>query len=169
MWDQNLSRNITDKGTTMTDVKVERKGGGMPKWAFFMPYWSKIDGEPFLTRFIFAFTPYGGAHITRIHKADDQRKWPHDHSATFLSIRLLGGYEEDVYTDPADLTGKRHRVHKWLSASKLRYGEAHSITSVKPWTVTLLLLGKRRQKSNYWTPEGKQPLGMKMDDDPDEW
>ena len=52
---------------------------------------------------------------------------------------------------------------------------AHSITAVKPFTVTLLLLGRRRQKSDYWTPEGMQPLGMAMDrDDPrkgdeDEW
>ena len=165
--------------TITTEPTVERKGGGMPKWAFLRPYWSRIGGEPFLTRFIFFFTPYGGAHITRIHAADDQRKWPHDHSATFVSIKLAGGYEEDVYDDPDDLASRRHRVHRWLTGSRLRYTEAHSITAVKPFTVTLLLLGRRRNKSHYWTPDGKRPLGMKMDletnpsfgvdDDPDEW
>lgn len=161
--------------TTAAEPKMTRSGGGMRKWMFFAPYHSDVNGQRFLTRFVFFFTPFAGAHITRIHSADDQRKWPHDHSATFLSIRLLGGYDEWVYTDPADLTKREFRSHHWGSASRLRHGEAHSITAVDPWTVTLLLLGRRRQASNYWTDRGKETLGMTMDrDDPrkgdeDEW
>jgi hypothetical protein len=163
------------ESTTGSKATVERSYGGMRKWMFLTPYHSDVNGKRFLTRFVFFFTPFAGAHITRIHMADDQRKWPHDHSASFLSIRLLGWYDENVYTDPGDLTKKQFRVHKWLSASRLRYDEAHSITAVAPYTVTLLLLGRRRNKSSYWTDEGKQPLGMAMDkDDPrkgdaDEW
>jgi hypothetical protein len=166
---------IMNTEKTATEAKVERSGGGMRKWMFFAPYHSDVNGQRFLTRFVFFFTPFAGAHITRIHSADDQRKWPHDHSATFLSIRLLGGYDEWVYTDPADLTKREFRSHHWGSASRLRHGEAHSITAVDPWTVTLLLLGRRRQASNYWTDRGKETLGMTMDkDDPrkgdaDEW
>jgi hypothetical protein len=156
---------------TNTEVKVERKGGGMPKWAFMKPYHSDIDGKRFLTRFIFFFTPYAGAHITRIHMADDQRKWPHDHSASFVSIKLAGGYEEDVYSNPSDLTSKRHRKHRWLSWHVTPWKAAHSITSVKPYTVTLLLLGRRRNHSSYWTDQGKVSLGMTLDldNDPAEW
>lgn len=155
--------------TTAAEPKMTRSGGGMRRWMFFTPYHSDVNGQRFLTRFVFFFTPFAGAHITRIHSADDQRKWPHDHSASFLSIRLLGWYDEYVYTDPGNLSRREFRVHRWLSASRLRHGEAHSITDVAPYTVTLLLLGRRRNKSSYWTDQGKQPLGMTMDDDPDEW
>jgi hypothetical protein len=173
--DKIMAARTAAKATARDTVKVERSGGGMRKWMFFTPYHSDVNGQRFLTRFVFFFTPYAGAHITRIHGADDQRKWPHDHSATFCSIRLLGSYEEDVYTDPGNLSQWEHRKHRWGSASRLRWDEAHSITRVSPFTVTLLLLGRRRNQSHYWTDQGKQPLGMAMDrDDPrkgdeDEW
>lgn len=157
-----------DEGTTVT-----RSHGGMPNWAFLglrfddrkvridWPYWSNVNGRRFLTRFMILRTPWISADVTRIHGADDQRKWPHDHSRSFYSIRLLGGYDEDVWDDPDDLTSKRHRRHRWLSGSLLRWTEAHSITRVDPLTVTLLFLGPKRQKSTYWTPEGKTDLGMR--------
>ena len=158
---------MTDTLTSPVTPKVERTKGGMRKWMFLEPYRSKIDGRPFLDRFVFFFTPYGGMHITWIRQPDNQREFPHDHSATFLSWRLLGGYSEDVFTDPADLGKREHRVHRWLSATRLRASEAHSITRISRWgTVTLLFLGKRRQPSNYWTPEGKQSLHMTMDELP---
>ena len=160
-------KTSTENYAAIAEPKVERSGGGMPKWAFLKPYHSDINGRRFLTRFIFFFTPFGGAHITRIHMADDQRAWPHDHSASFISIRLLGGYDENVYTNPDDLAQQEFRVHRWLSASRLRYTEAHSITDVKPLTVTLLLLGRRRNHSCYWTDQGKQSLGMTLDRDHD--
>ena len=137
--------------------------GALGRPRFFFPYTSDINGKRFLTRFIILFTRWGGCHITRISMADDQRAWPHDHSATFLSFRLIGSYEEDVYTDPGDLTKVEHRTHRWLSATRLRHTEAHSITTVSRPLVTVLFLGRRRQTSKYWTPDGPQPLGMTMD------
>jgi hypothetical protein len=148
----------------MTDVTVERKFGGMPKWAFFTPWWSRVNGKPFLSRFIVFITPWAGMHITWIRAADNQREFPHDHSRTFLSFKLLGGYEEDVYTDPADLTAVTRRAHGWLSAHVMSLHHAHSITRVRPFTVTVLLLGPRRQPSNYWTPDGKKTTGFKIDE-----
>lgn len=146
--------------------KVERSGGGMPKYAFFRPYWSRINDRPFMARFIFFFTPLAGCHITWIRQADNQREWPHDHSATFISFRLLGSYEEDVFTDPSDLGKIEHRRHRWLSATRLRHTEAHSITKISRFPlVTVLFLGRRRQKSSYWTPGGKLLTGMKMDEE----
>ena len=136
----------------------------MPRYAFLMPYWSHIDDKPFLTRFIIFFTPYGGCHITWIRQADSQREWPHDHSATFASLKLVGGYEEDVFTEPADLGIREHRRHCWLSCHVMKHTEAHSITKISRFTVTLLFLGRRRQKSSYWTPDGLQSIGLKMDE-----
>ena len=155
--------------------KVVRKHGGMPKWAvlgmnvadgklnLYLPYTSEIDGKRFLTRFIFVFTKWGGCHITRVSMADNQREWPHDHSATFWSLKF-GWYAEDVYSgDPANPV-KRHVRHRRFGIHRLRYTEAHSITEVSPHLVTILFLGRRRQKSNYWTSQGKKGLGMKMDE-----
>lgn len=144
--------------------KVVRKDGGMQRFMFMKRYWSEIDGRRFLTRFVFFFTPWAGCHITRIHMADDQRAWPHDHSATFWSWKF-GWYAEDVYPDPADLTKVRHVRHSRFGIHRLLHSEAHSITHVSPRLFTVLFLGPRRQNSNYWTPEGKQGLGMKMDEE----
>lgn len=142
---------------------VKRSKGGMRRWMFLTPYWSEIDGQRFLTRFVFFFTPWAGCHITRIHMADNQREWPHDHSATFWSWKL-GSYDEDVYSDPDDLASKRHVQHRRFGIHKLRHDEAHSITRVSPKLVTILFLSRRRHGSAYWTPSGKQSLGMKMDE-----
>lgn len=153
----------------MTGVtpKVERKFGGMPKYAFLTPYWSDIDGKRFLSRFIVFLTPLGGFHITRIHMPDNQREYPHDHSRWFASFKVFGGYEEDVYTDPADLIAKYHRKHRWLSVHVTPMSRAHSITKISPFLITALIVGPRRQPSNYWTPDGKVSIGFKVDQD--EW
>ena len=145
--------------------KVERRKGGMRQYMFLSPYWSHINDKPFLTRFVFFFTPYGGCHLTWIRQPDNQREYPHDHSATFVSVKLLGGYEEDVFSNPEDLSEVRHRKHRWLSAHVMKRAEAHSITKISRFgTVTLLFLGRRRGKSNYWTPAGMQSIGLKMDE-----
>lgn len=141
--------------------EVERKNGSMPDRAFFRSYWTRINGKLFLWRFIVWFTRDSGCTVNWIRQPDDQRKHPHDHSASFLSVRLLGGYEEDVFTDPSDLSVREHRVHPWLSGSVLKYTEAHSITKISRFPlVTLLITWKRRQESSYWTPEGKILTGV---------
>lgn len=153
----------------------ERTHGGMPNWAIlgvgidtagkvrlYWPYRSKIDGQPFLTRFIVVRNPWFSMDITRIGMADDQREYPHDHSRTFRSWKF-GWYEEDVYYDKNDLTNKRHKRHGRFSLHRLRYTQAHSITKVSPKLVTVLFLGRQRQTSNYWTPDGLQSIGMAVD------
>jgi hypothetical protein len=156
-------------------AEVKRKHGGMPDWALlgvgrdaegklrlYWPYTSEINGERFLTRFIVLRTPYGSCDITRISMADDQREFPHDHSRTFWSWKL-GWYAEDVYTDQADLSAMQHKRHRRLGIHRLRHTEAHSITSVSPRLVTVLVSGRQRQTSNYWTPTGLQTIGMAVD------
>lgn len=166
------------QATAQVTHKVERTHGGMPNWAFlgigrdaagktrlYWPYRSEIDGQPFLTRFIVIRTPWSGIEVTRIAMADDAREYPHDHSRTFRSLKF-GWYSEWVYRNREDLTDREHRVHRRLSLHTLRYTEAHSITEVSPRLVTILFLGRQRQKSNYWTPAGLQTTGMAADQDP---
>lgn len=162
---------------TSVTSKVERKAGGMPDYAVlgigrnhegwltaYWPYTSEIGGQRFLTRFIVFRTPWLGLDVTRVHMADDQREYPHDHSRTFLSWKF-GWYAEEVYDDPSDLGRKRHVRHRRLGIHRLRFTEAHSITAVSPRLITVLLTLRRRQPSNYWTPEGKQSTGMGVDQD----
>jgi hypothetical protein len=147
--------------------KMTRKFGGMPNYAFLTPYWSRIDDKPFLSRFILFRTPLCSIDITRIHMADNQREWPHDHSRNFWSFKLLGDYEEDVYIDPHDLRERFHKKHGWLSVHKMSRYHAHSITKISPMLVTVLFLGRQKQKSNSGTPDGKVSIGFKVDQD--EW
>lgn len=171
----------------MTTAKVtntvERSHGGMPTWAIlgigrnheskikvYWPYKSDIDGERFLTRFIFVRTDWFGCEITRIHMDDTSRPWPHDHSRTFFSWKF-GEYDEWVFYDPEDLEKKDYKRHGRFSIHRLRHTEAHSITYVSPGLFTILFVGKKRQASNYWTPEGLQTIGMGVDQNPEatEW
>lgn len=144
--------------------EVTRKGTGMRRWMFFEPYWSDIGGQRFLTRFVVAFTPYFGFHVTRIHMADDQREHPHDHTRTFWSWKLFGGYDENVYSGPVTNPVMRHVRHRPFGVHRLRHSEAHSITRVSPRLVTVLFLGPHRHGSGYWTPTGKKSLGMEVDE-----
>ena len=169
--------------TAKVENKVERSHGGMPSWAIlgvgrnhegkikvYWPYKSDIDGRRFLTRFIVVRCDYFGCEITRIHMDDTSRPWPHDHSRTFRSWKF-GSYNEWVFTDPKDLSKKRHIRHRPFGIHRLRYSEAHSITWVSPKLWTVLFVGKRSNESNYWTPSGKQTIGMGVDQNPEatEW
>jgi hypothetical protein len=151
--------------TEATDV-VTRKNGGMPEWAFLEPYWADVNGKRFLSRFMFFRTPLLSCDITRIHTADNQRDHPHDHSRSFVTWKLLGSYDEWVHYDPSDLSQRRFRRHRWLSAHLMRHNMAHSITRVSPVTVTFAVQGPRRHKSSYWTPDGLRTTGMKVDQEP---
>ena len=134
----------TETPAPQVTAEVKRKHGGMPDWALlgigidtagklrlYWPYTSEINGERFLTRFMVVRSPYASCDITRISMADDRREYPHDHSRTFFSWKF-GWYEEDVYTDPADLSAVQHKRHRRLGIHRLRHSEAHSITRVSP-------------------------------------
>jgi hypothetical protein len=172
---------MTQAQTQVTN-KVARKHGGMPEWAVlgigknhegrwvvYWPYTSDIDGERFLTRFMPLRTPWVSVDITRIHMDDGDRAWPHTHSRTFRSLKF-GWYAEDVYYDPDDLSVMRHIRHRRFGLHRLRYDEAHSITEVSPKLWTILFLGPKRAKSWYWTPAGRQTIGMSVDQaEQEEW
>ena len=165
--------------TATPETTVERKHGSMPAWAVlgvgadadgkirvYWPWWSDINGERFLTRFILIRNRWVSVSVTRIHMADDQREDPHDHSHTFWSW-VFGWYAEDVYYDPDDLSDmqKRHIRHRRFGIHKMRYTEAHSITRISPKLWTILAAGPTRQTSSYWTPAGKRSTGVNGDSD----
>jgi hypothetical protein len=148
--------------TTKVTNKVERTGGGMPEWAFMKPYIARIDGVPFLKRFILFRTPWASIDITRICTDDTARPFAHDHSRSFVSFKF-GWYREWVLYNPDDLSERRFRDHRRFSFHLLRHNQAHTITEVSPKLVTILFLGPKRHGSSYWTPSGLQSTGMKVD------
>lgn len=151
-----------DQATAVTST-VTRQGGGMRRWMLLQPWWSDIDGQRFLTRFVLVFCPWFGCHVTRIHMADNQREYPHDHSATFWSLKF-GWYAEDVYSGDPRHPVKQHVRHRRLGIHRLRHDQAHSITAVSPRLWTILFLSRRQDHgSAYWTPAGRQSTGMTMD------
>jgi hypothetical protein len=98
-------------------------------------------------------TPFSTVGFTVFRKADETRML-HDHQWSFISIILRGGYTEIVADDYGLPT--RERRHRWLSWHHMYHEQGHSITSVKPGTVTLLLCGPRvRRHFRMWTPDGK--------------
>lgn len=160
---------------TTTATEVTRKHGSMPRWAvlgvgadasgkvrLYWPWWSDINGERFLTRFVILRNRWVSISVTRIHMADDQREDPHDHSHTFWSGKA-GWYAENVYTDPDDLSKMRHIRHRRFSIHRLPYTSAHSITEISPKLWTVLVSGRTKQTSSYWTPAGKRSTGVNGD------
>lgn len=160
---------------TSDPAQVTRTHGGMPVRALlgvgydgerlrlYWPYTSDIDGRRFLTRFIAIRCRWFGVDVTRIHMADDEkREWPHDHSRDFWSFKA-GWYTEWVYSNPEDLSARHLRRHSRFSVHRMPCTRAHSITEVSPGLVTVMFLGPRRQKSSYWTSDGLQSTGMKVD------
>jgi hypothetical protein len=117
-------------------------------------YWVRVGGKPFLDRRIWFICPLGGIFLTRIHAPDEGRD-PHDHSRTFTSLILSGGYREDVYTDPDDLSRKVSRQHGLFSLHVMRREYAHQITSIREPLRTLVIAGRWRGISSFWTASGK--------------
>ena len=165
--------------TGTAEATVERKHGSMPAWCvlgvgrdsagrlrLYWPWWSDIGGERFLTRFIVIRNSRVSISVTRIHMADNQREDPHDHSHTFWSAKA-GWYAEDVYDDPGNLASVRHIRHHRFSVHRMPYTRAHSITEVSPGLWTILVSGRTRQASSYWTPAGKRSTGVNGDQE--EW
>jgi hypothetical protein len=139
---------------------VERKGDGMPDRAFMKTYWTNVGGKRFISRWILFRTDWFSIEISRIHRADDMRADPHDHSRSFISIKLIGSYDEYVYYNPNDLSQRRERTHSWLSWHLMRYNMAHSIIRVSPILITMTILGCKKQASSYWREEGKVLTGV---------
>lgn len=117
------------------------------RWAFMkryiIPCWG---GNDYLERLRIVQTPWGGLYIHHIIAEDSDV--PHDHPWNFLSFVLKGGYEESLGRDASTAT---HRTRKLWTLAHRRSTDAHYISSVKPGTYTLLLVGRRTRTWGFWT------------------
>jgi hypothetical protein len=133
--------------------KTERKDGGLSRWGVNRPYWVRVGDEPFLDRKVLVICPWFGVFLTEIYKPDAGRA-PHDHSRTFASLILSGGYTELVYSDPA-CARLRVRHHERWSFHVMPRSKAHTITEVHGRLRTLVFAGKSRGTWAFWTAQGK--------------
>jgi hypothetical protein len=138
-------------------MKTKWKNGGMPLWGINYNHWSRVGDEPFLDRKIFGICPWFGLFLTEIHKPDAADRPPHDHSRTFISWIVSGGYTEQTYRDIADVVLKTHRVrrHQRWSVHVMPRAKAHAITEVRGRLIALVLAGKSHGSWSFWTPRGK--------------
>jgi hypothetical protein len=83
----------------------------------------------------------------------DPEPYTHDHPVSFLSVLLSGGYTE--YRGHVVLGPKlyEHRFFNWIPASE---GWHHTITDVKPKTLTVCFMGPKTREWGFHTTKGWQ-------------
>lgn len=144
---------------------VQVSGRRSPKWAFMskMVIPSKRNtGELYLVRWRVIQTPWFGVFVHKINEPDFDRDC-HDHPWNFTSIILRGGYTEEVWPVPRHLfmpdtlgAAPISYQRRWnlFSRHRMTTEKAHKIISVKPGTISLILVGRRFRDWGFWTPQG---------------
>lgn len=135
-------------------------------------------GSPLLERTRLLQTPWFGLYLHHHHRPDRERHL-HDHPWAFVSLILRGRYVEEwaptevaarwaashpavvrMWPNPeeeGDRHGVRHRAWGAGSVHRIHRGEFHRIRLVRPGTVTLLLVGRRRSGWGFATEAGFIP------------
>ena len=134
-------------------MKTERSNAS-PRWGVMRRHWVRVGGKLFLTRLQVIQVPWFSVLFTDIHHPDDDRD-PHDHSRAFISLIRSGGYAENVYLDPGDLSRYEVRCHGRWSVHLMRSSRAHLITEISSPLRTVVLAGRHRGTWSFWTPQGK--------------
>ena len=96
------------------------------------------------TRWRLIHTPWFGIYLHKWNKPDP-RPTLHNHPWPFFSIILKGWYEELRLKDLDGLV-------KWINVVKR--DEYHTVTSVKPGTISLMFVGRTHEDWGYWTDKG---------------
>jgi hypothetical protein len=137
---------------TAPQIRPRRRTGGA-RWALLKLFEVPDATEPnlvYLRRLRAVQTPWFGIYLHWIYLPDRDRD-PHDHPWPFVSWVLRGGYTETVYTDRDTCAG--YERSRW-SAHRVGTEVAHSIDTLRPRTVTLVLVGRRCREWGFWTAKG---------------
>lgn len=103
---------------------------------------------------VWRFSDVDSAYIVRLHLIKtpwfalclhwilkpDPEPYLHDHPVSFLSLILRGGYSETRQRGTTPPVTRRHRWFNWIRATP---DDRHSITDVRPHTLTLCLMGPK--------------------------
>lgn len=105
-------------------------------WVFWR--WSIVDSD-YIRRLHIIKTPYFAVCLHFLLKPDPE-PYMHDHPVSFLSIILHGGYTEKR---KHGFNNARYQTHTWYNWIKADPMDMHTITEVKPGTVTLCFMGPK--------------------------
>ena len=117
------------------------------KWCLFR--WTEVPSE-YIVRLHVIKTPWFAVCLHWLVHPDPE-PWLHDHPVSFLSIILRGGYEEKRQLGSGSWN---YAKHKWFNFIRATPEDRHTITHVKPNTVTLCLMGPKRRTWGYHTDKG---------------
>lgn len=135
---------------------VKRGSTRGARWAVLRMFEVPDATEPdrvYLRRLRLVQTPWFGVYVHWIYLPDRDRD-PHDHPWPFASWVLRGGYTESITATRGGGTARAsHKRHRW-SWHRIPTRVAHSIDSLEPGTVTLVLVGRRCREWGFWTPTG---------------
>jgi hypothetical protein len=131
---------------------VRRKYKSGSRWAFWR--WTDVDSE-YITRLHVLKTPWFAICLHWINKPDPE-PYLHDHPVSFLSLILRGGYSEQRRHGNGYGRTYSNRVvhHRWFNWVKADPGDQHTITYVKPKTLTLCLMGRKKREWGFHRPSG---------------
>ncbi len=124
---------------------------GRARWAFNERFIIGKQDNPMMVRWRLAQTPWFGVYIHFIYR-EDLDPVPHDHPWMFWRMVLRGGYIENYLTDPAHGDALPQMILPWRP---LRFPthHAHRIVMVKPGTVSLVVVGRKRRAWGFWGPQ----------------
>lgn len=117
--------------------------------------WTDVASE-YITRLHLVKTPWFAICLHWINKPDPE-PFHHDHPVSFLSLILRGGYREAVLVSYEQDYWTREKVvyrqHRWFNI--IRTTHKHTIVEVQPNTLTLAIMGPKRQEWGFYQREGK--------------
>src|SRR5215472_16418100 len=111
------------------------------RWTFNSRFLIGKPGNPMMERWRLIQTPLFGIYVHRIYR-EDLDPVPHDHPWRFWSLVLRGGYIEHLHERPGNGQMRWVRHGRW-SLHQFPLHHAHRIISVRPKTVTLVLVGRK--------------------------
>lgn len=121
-------------------------------WCFWR--WTDVDSE-YITRLHVLKTPWFAICLHWINKPDPE-PYLHDHPVSFLSIILRGGYSE-ARQRPGDREAW-NVTHRWYNWIRAKSNDRHTITHVRPNTVTLCFMGKKTREWGFHKPHGQMSM-----------
>jgi hypothetical protein len=120
------------------------------RWALNERFFIGRPGNPMMQRRRLLSTPWFGIYVHLIYR-EDLDPVPHDHPWAFRSLVLRGGYVEELHTRPGSLDGPTHLVERIAGRlHRFPLHHAHRIVSVRPDTVTLVVVGRKVRSWGFY-------------------
>lgn len=116
--------------------------------------WTETDSE-YITRLHILKTPFFALCLHWLNKPDPE-PYLHDHPVSFLSIILRGEYSEKRVRKNQSGSTFHYETHRWFNWIPATPEDRHTITHVKPKTLTLCFMGPKVRTWGFHRPEGWQ-------------